>query len=178
MTALVAGAAGLALGGPWIGMGAIGLALLAKWRRPEAPESSLRPILLILLVELRSGRSILSGLQQAALAFPDHDDLVRGTRTAMVGGLTAAVEHISGDIRRLFAQLARAQRSGAPVAGAIRSMLEADITAERSRRLARAKALPVRLMIPVALLLLPGLVLLLYAPSLLRLLDEMTEPFT
>jgi hypothetical protein len=55
-------------------------------------------------------------------------------------------------------------------------MIEADIAAEKARRVARSRSLPVRLMIPLTLLLLPGLVLLLYAPSVLRLFEELSGP--
>ena len=59
----------------------------------------------------------------------------------------------------------------------VRSMLESEIAAERTRRIERARSLPIRLMIPIALLVLPGLVLLLYAPSLLDTWDDLTSPF-
>jgi hypothetical protein len=55
-------------------------------------------------------------------------------------------------------------------------MIEADIAAEKARRVARSRSLPVRLMIPLTLLLLPGLVLLLYAPSMFRLFEELSGP--
>jgi hypothetical protein len=58
----------------------------------------------------------------------------------------------------------------------VRSLLDADIAAERSRRLERARSLPVRLIIPITLLVLPGMVLLLYAPSLLRLFADLSGP--
>jgi hypothetical protein len=53
-------------------------------------------------------------------------------------------------------------------------MLEQSLAEERTRRLARARSLPVRLMVPVTLFMLPGLVLMLYAPSLFQLFDELT----
>jgi hypothetical protein len=38
--------------------------------------------------------------------------------------------------------------------------------------------MPVRLMAPITLLLLPGLVLLFYAPAMLRLFEELSGPLT
>jgi hypothetical protein len=53
-------------------------------------------------------------------------------------------------------------------------LIEADIAAEKARRVARSRALPVRLMLPITLLVLPGMVLLLYAPSMLRVFEELS----
>jgi hypothetical protein len=60
----------------------------------------------------------------------------------------------------------------------VRSLLDSDIAAERARRMSQARALPVRLMVPIALLVLPGLVLLIYAPSLLKTLADLSGPFS
>jgi hypothetical protein len=57
-------------------------------------------------------------------------------------------------------------------------MIEADIASEKAKRVARSRALPVRLMLPITLLVLPGLVLLLYAPSMLRLFEDLSGPFS
>jgi hypothetical protein len=136
----------------------------------------LRPLLIVLLVELRSGRSVLGALQTASEVFPGHDELVLAARVATISGLTQAVMVVTGEMRGILAQLARAQRSGAALGDTVRSMIEADIAAEKARRVARSRSLPVRLMIPITLLLLPGLVLLLYAPSMLRLFEELSGP--
>jgi hypothetical protein len=57
-------------------------------------------------------------------------------------------------------------------------MIEADIAGDKARRVARARTMPVRLMVPITLLLLPGLVLLFYAPAMLRLFEELSGPLT
>jgi hypothetical protein len=56
-------------------------------------------------------------------------------------------------------------------------MLESDVARERSERLARTRALPVRLMVPVTLLILPGVVILTYGPTLIKLLNDVVVPF-
>lgn len=178
MRALLLGSLGLAVGGPLLGLACAGGAAAYSLRRPRSSEPGLRPILLVLLVELRSGRSVLAALQQAAIAFPDHAELALGTRVATVDGLSASVEATTGEVRHLLTQLARAQRSGSSVSRTVRLLLETDIANDRASRLARAKGLPVRLMVPISLLLLPGLMLLIYAPSLLRLLGDLTGPLT
>lgn len=178
MIPIVLGAAGLVVGGPGLAL-AIGIvAKLGSLRRLRPISPPIRPVLLVLLVELRAGRSTLAALQQAASVFPAHRDLDLAARLATVKGLTSSVDDCRGEIRTLVAQLARAQKSGSAVADAVRSMLDADIAAERSRRLERARSLPIRLTIPITLLVLPGLVLLLYAPSLLRLFSDLSVPFS
>jgi len=164
---IVAGPPGAVVGilAPWIG---------ARLKRagPRLPDKRL--VLLILLVEVRAGLSILAALQAASAALPGHRDLRRVSRVATVSGLTSAIAEAGPELRPLITQLARAQASGASIGGVLRSMLERDLAAERATRIARARSLPVRLMIPVTLLMLPGLVLLLYAPSLFSLFSELT----
>jgi hypothetical protein len=173
---MLLGSVGLVVGGPVLAIAALVGSLLGRLRIRRRPPPPIRPVLLVLLVELRAGRSTLAALQQASVVFPGHRELAMAARLATVKGLTAAVEECHGAIRSLMAQLARAQRSGSAVADTVRSLLDADIAAERSRRLERARSLPVRLIIPITLLVLPGMVLLLYAPSLLRLFADLSGP--
>ena len=178
MTVIIVAAAGLAVAGlPGMLLGAMAVHLWGvRPRQREAPP--IRSVLMLLLVELRSGQSALGALQSVSAAFPEYEDLTRGVRIATLEGLTGAVGDTSGEIRGIFSQMARSQRSGAPVLDAVRGLMERDIAAERSRRIERARSLPIRLLVPTALLLLPGLVLMFYAPALLRLLGDLTRPFT
>jgi hypothetical protein len=175
MTFLVAGSAGLVIGG--VPGALVGLSLVAgirvrgRIRRQTAP---LRPVLIVLLIDLRSGRSVLGALQTVAAAFPGDEELTRAARLATISGLTRAVLSVRGEMHGVLSQLARAQKSGAALGDTVRSMIEADINAEKAKRVARSRALPVRLMIPITLLLLPGMVLLVYAPSMLRVFDELS----
>lgn len=154
----------------------IGLLAALAWRlspeRKEPPSSRL--VMMLLLVELGSGTSVLAALQRTSDRLPDHGELRVVARIATLAGLTAAVGRADPQLRPIVSQLARAQKSGAPLASAVRRLLESDLAAERARRISRARALPVRLMIPVALLMLPGLVLILYAPALIRTFDQLT----
>jgi len=131
-------------------------------------------VLLLLLVELRSGLSVLAALTAVSVALPGQTSLRTVARIARVFGLVSAIPYADEDLRPVVAQLARAQRSGASLSGSVRRMLEDELATERSRRIARARALPIRLMIPVTLMMLPGLVLLLYAPALLGMFDDLT----
>lgn len=179
MTYVLVMSAALAIGGVPTALSAGAITWLFQ-RRLGARRSvarSLRAILLVVLVELRGGTSVLGALTRAAETFPHDAELQKVVRLASVVGLTSAVDSASGELQGLIAQLARSSMSGAPAADMVRSMLEAEISRERSRRIERARSLPIRLMIPVALLVLPGLVLLLYAPSLLQMWQDLTSPF-
>lgn len=179
MSWLVAASAGLAIAGlPGVLISVAVIGAVCLRRRIRRPPISIRPILIVLLVELRSGRSVLGALQTAARVFPDHHELARSARVATISGLSQAVSIARGEIRVVLAQLGRAQRSGAALGDAVRAMIDADIAAEKARRMARSRSLPVRLMVPVTLLMLPGMVMLLYAPSLLRLFEELSGPLS
>jgi hypothetical protein len=175
--AVIAASVGLAVAGPAgaaIAVGAIGCLRLRRHFRRPVP--LVRPLLIVLLIELRSGRSVLGALQTAAATFPGNPDLVEAARVATISGLTQAALGARGEVKGILPHLARAQLTGAALGDTVRSMIEADIAAEKARRVARSRSLPVRLMLPITLLLLPGLVIFFYAPSLLRLFEDLSGP--
>ncbi len=172
---ILLGSLGLLLVGPIGGLlGAV--AARVSIRSNPQPETVPPPrlVIMLLLVELRSGRSVLAALQATARRLPDYLALRRVARTATVSGLISAIAVCDARLRPIVAQLARARQSGASLTTAMRIMLEQDLAAYRSDRLAAARALPVKVMVPVALLMLPGLVLLLYAPGLIRTFGQLT----
>jgi hypothetical protein len=175
MITVLGAALGLMVAGPF---GALaGAATPLVWslvRRPRVPDPPITLILLLLLVELRSGLSVLAALTGVSASLPAYESLRRVSRLARVTGLVGALPYADDRLRPVMAQLARAQRSGASLGGTVRQMLESELAAERSRRIARARTLPVQLMIPVTLLMLPGMVLVLYAPSLLETFGDLT----
>lgn len=179
MTIVLAAATGLVVAGPF---GAtVGVLIPLIWRRwstRPAPPPPLTLVIMLVLIELRSGLSVLAALEGASRALPDDVVLRTVTRVARVSGLVPALSHADARLRPMLAQLARAQKSGASLTDSMRRLLETEMAAEKSRRVARARTLPVRLMIPVTLLMLPGLVLFLYAPSLLAMFDDLTGVLT
>jgi Type II secretion system (T2SS), protein F len=179
MTAVVSGSIGLVVAG--LPGAVLGVCLHAGFRlrhRLKKRPSLLRPVLIVLLVELRSGRSVLGALQTVGGSFPGHAELRRAVRVATISGLSQASVLMTGELKGVMSQLARAQKSGAALGDTVRSLIEADIAAEKARRVARSRSLPVRLMLPMTLLILPGLVLLIYAPSMLRLFQDLSGPLT
>lgn len=175
MTTVLGSSLGLMVAGP---LGAVaGAAAPLMWRlvrRRRAPDPPITLVLLLLLVELRSGLSVLAALTAVSVSLPGYESLRKVSRLARVTGLVGALPYADDRLRPVMAQLARAQRSGASLGGTVRQLLESELAADRSRRIARARTLPVQLMVPVTLLMLPGVVLLLYAPSLLGMFGDLT----
>jgi hypothetical protein len=175
VTAVIAGSIGLVLAGLQGAIaGAVAPQIWRLLRRRAEPDPPATLILLLLLVQLRSGLSVLAALISVSDAVPQYKSLRTVARVARVSGLMPALPYADDDLRPVLAQLARAQRSGASLSGSVRRMLEERLASDRARRIARARTLPVRLMIPVTLLMLPGLILLLYAPSLLAMFEDLT----
>lgn len=177
MTIVLLSSAGLVVAGPVGAVTALLSGFLFRMRRSREVTVGTRPILMMMLVELRSGHSVLSALQSVSRRFPERGDLGLATRVATVGGLEMAIDSVSGELRTLLIHLLRAQQSGSSAAGVIRRVLETDIAQEKTRRLAWARTLPVRLMVPMTLLILPGVVLLAYGPTLLSTLRGLVDPF-
>lgn len=172
MTAVLVGAVGLAVGGPALAAVGVLFGVAVRFRPRKQTTVSFRAVLLVILVELRAGNSVLGALGSAAEVFESDDDIVRAYRVATISGLATAAQESTPALRPALVHLARAQKTGASMASTIRGLIEADIADDRARRLARARALPVRMMVPITLLLLPGLMLIFYAPGLIGTLTD------
>ena len=102
------------------------------------------------------------------------DTVTTMTRRAHLDGLAVGLRSSVGFGSDLFVSLARAVETGAalaPVLDAYQEGLSADVRAEAEARLRR---LPVKLVFPLALLMLPGLVLMVSGPALIDLLGRLT----
>lgn len=145
-------------------------------RRPTAhrpaPEAQLRLGLLV-----RIGLSAGLSTTAALAASRDHvdprtasavDDVLR---EGMMAGLAHAL--LNRDEAQLFQVLAHVQASGAPAAAAVSAFVADEADRLRAAATERAKTLPIRLTLPVALCLLPGFVLLAVAPQLVLALRQL-----
>ena len=88
-------------------------------------------------------------------------------RSARVVGLAQALTLATGRAERLYRLTARAVDTGAPVRAAVEAFVEEAADAERARNLASARRLPVKLLFPLALLILPGFMVLTIGPAVL-----------
>lgn len=175
MRRVLGGSIGLVVAGPLGALvGLMAAPLIDRAGRRKEPDPSTSLVLLLLLIELRSGMSVLAALHGVSSALPGYENLRIVARVASVAGLVAAIPHANDHLHPVISQLARAQRTGASLGGTVRHMLDEGLAEDRARRVARARVLPVRLMMPVTLLILPGMVLMLYAPSILEMFEELT----
>jgi hypothetical protein len=176
---LLTASAALIVAGPAASAAVLLLVVVRRWMtREKAPvRTTLRPLLLVLLVELRAGASVLAALESTARLFPDDRALASVARLSRVIGIPATANRVGGEMRLLAAHLARAQVTGGSAADAVRRMIESDLARDRNRRMARLRSLPVRLMVPTTLLILPGVLLLAYGTSISRLFGELVVPF-
>jgi pilus assembly protein TadC len=73
----------------------------------------------------------------------------------------------------LLSRLAHAQLSGASVSGAVAAFLEERRSARRAAASEAGRTLPVKLMLPLGLLILPGFILLFAGPLVLLSMSDL-----
>ncbi len=157
--------------------------MLRVWRDRR---SSIRPVedsdidqLAALLVIGLSASHTLAGAMEAAareVGGPvrgEVEDLLRRSRAS---GLARALAETDGPLALLAGQLARAHITGAPMIGAVTAFLDTRRAAVRAGLIESARTLPVRLIVPVALFLLPGFIVLLMGPFIAAQVADLTAP--
>ena len=166
---LMAGVAGFGLRGA-IAVGLVlgGRRLWRRRRRTDLP-ADLVDFVTLLSIAVGAGSNLPTGLELACREVggsvrTEVEDLLRRSR---LRGLAPALLEADGALGPLAGHLARAQVSGASVANALETYVATMRADERARHAERARTLPVRLIIPVSLLLLPGFVALVLGPVIL-----------
>jgi tight adherence protein C len=163
---------------------ALGVAALAVTRRgvihrirAERTRAERDAVALAELVGLglSAGLSFTAALEAAAreVGPPLVDELHEVIRRSRHRGIAVALEESGGAARRLYLLAARATVTGAPVAAAVRAYVAEQHDADRARALAAARRLSVQLLFPLALLILPGFMVLTIGPALLGALERL-----
>ena len=98
-------------------------------------------------------------------------------RHAVKGGLTASLMNATGTGGRLFRQVGAAHLSGSPLELALTALATEFREAARSSAVEKARRMPVRMMLPLTLLMLPGLLILMIGPLVLPSLARLLDPF-
>lgn len=158
---------------------AVGAVILARFRWQKARSARLEGkradgdvalLADLLVLGLTAGLSLRAAISAAAPHVHDGlktdlDDLVAAVdERGMAAGLTAA----GGRLEGLTRVAAGAAVSGAPLGTAITAFARARRHEEHAARMAAARRLPVRLLLPLALLILPGFVVLAVGPAVLE----------
>lgn len=160
----------------WAGV-ALGLSVLTGLR-PRFPQSRLRrfrsrrsddqvlDFARLLAICLAAGLPLPAALAHSLTETrePLRTEVADLLRRARNRGLAASLIETSGVLGGLARSLARAQVTGAPVAEAVSGFVQARRSAMHARQLERARTLSVTLIVPVALLLLPGFLALVVGP--------------
>lgn len=156
-------------------VGVAGLVWWARVRRGRRPVAEPDPLIVAqrLLVLVGAGLPILPALERAGADSPRIQTLVRRSRRE---GGAVALSRTDGDLAPLLAVLARGLAAGASPEPAIRSYIVTERRSRHTAQVERARRLPIRLMLPMTLLVLPGFVLLVYGPAFVEVVVEMLGP--
>ncbi len=155
----------------------------------------------VLSLDLRRVRSLVAGLSHRPARRSPHDATLLAELTALglsgglgfTGAVSAAARHVPPETARivgralrkpgsvpsdpfvgpLFANAHRASHTGAPLLSAIEGYAASLRLEERSAAVERARRLPVKLLFPLALLILPGFLLLTVGPAVLAGIDRL-----
>lgn len=167
---LMAGGAMLAIGVAWMGW------MLRPWRPRtssvlqfgggQTPEADLLLPQLV-LVGLTAGLSLEAALLHAEERLPsaaaqEVDQLLRRARHS---GMASALSSSGGPSQSFLRVLARSYVTGAPMAAAVAVFLSESQETYRTEALTRARRLSVKLLVPLALFMLPGFVFLTVGPA-------------
>lgn len=171
----------IAIAPPWVIPVAAGWVLvLLRTRRARPETTGPRPDHLgqVLFIALSAGLSVASALEFAS----DEVDVSEATqvnlvlRSARSQGLTAALGGREGSAGALFGVLARAQLTGSSAIKAVASFVDEERKNRRARAAEAAQRLPVKLTVPLALLILPGFVLLTVGPTVVSMFQRLLGP--
>lgn len=160
-----------------------GVALVAvavarhRWRRARRvsdlqaqAETDVALLADLLALGLTAGLSLRAAIDIAApqVAAPLQVDLADLCRRVDRSGLAAGLAGTRGRLEDLARVAAGAAVSGAPLATAIAAFSKTRRHSDHAVRMERARRLPVRLLLPLTLLILPGFVLLAVGPAVLQ----------
>ena len=156
-------------------------ALIGKWRRrlralrvTSPSTADVEAVATLMVLGLDAGMTAATALAWTRpLAHPVlAAEVAQVIRRASLEGLSSGLRSTSGHLAGLLGSIALAVETGAslsPVLEAHRDQLAADTKAVADARLRR---LPIKLAFPLALLMLPGLVLIVAVPALIEALGR------
>ena len=138
-------------------------------RKPSGEDADLLLLGDLMVLGLRAGLTLEGALQKAVFDLPPGlaGEVRSVLRAARRSGIGPALQEAEGRASRLYRAAAHAVQTGAPLAGAVEALTRELRHAEHARQMAAARRLPVRLLLPLALLILPGFVLVVVGPALL-----------
>ena len=156
---------------------AVLLARPVRIRRPRSePGSTVADLVRLLSIAAAAGLPLATALESVVdeLSGEVHISVRRVVRSSRTVGLTAALLE-AADLGSIAPALARAHATGSPLSQTLDAHLAAHGAERVFRALEAARTAPVRVMVPLALLLLPGFTALVLGPTLLDHLIDVTR---
>jgi hypothetical protein len=170
---LVATALGTIVAGFPGGVAALAVLEVARRRPRRRQQPDPLGVAARLLVLVGTGLPLVAALEAAAGSEPEIAELVRRSRRL---GTAGALAGAGGPLAPLMHRLADAASSGSPLEPTIRAFIDGERRRRHTRAVERARRLPVRLMIPMTLLVLPGFVVMVYGPALMDMVLRLVGP--
>ena len=129
-------------------------------------------------VAVSAGLSVTAALSVASIGLSRviEEEVRALIRAARSEGMALALAEAPGRCGKLFGLLARAQSTGASVADAIAGYVDEQRESHRLEVTEAARRLPIKLTVPLALLILPGFVVLTVGPSVLESAQRLLSP--
>ena len=129
-------------------------------------------------VAVSAGLSVTAALSVASIGLSRviEEEVRALIRAARREGMALALAEAPGRCGKLFGLLARAQSTGASVADAIAGYVDEQRESHRLEVTEAARRLPIKLTVPLALLILPGFVVLTVGPSVLESAQRLLSP--
>lgn len=137
--------------------------------RPRIREDDEAQLAELAALGLTAGLTFPAAVKAATQAVPGTES----TRLRRAGRIQADPASVPPDDPGLFLVARRALATGAPLAPAVSGYATALRNEERSRQLTAARRLPVKLLFPLALLILPGFLLLTVGPAVLGSIERL-----
>lgn len=168
-----AGAALLVVVAPFVAVvGLLGLgsgAIFLATNRPRADDNDDALLAELAALGLTAGLTFPAAVEAAATAVPGE----AADRLRRAGRIPGGRDNLPLGDPGLFVVARRALTTGASLLPAVTGYARALRDEERSRRLAAARRLPVKLLFPLALLILPGFLILTIGPAILGSLERL-----
>ena len=144
-------------------------ALRAERLARQQAEGELELLTHSMLIGLSGGLSPAAALalSREALRSPLGEEVDLVLRCSVQDGLTASLLNAAGVGGRLFRQVGAAHLSGAPLGLTLNALATEYREAARALALERARQIPVKMVVPLTLLMLPGLLILMVGPLVL-----------
>ena len=137
--------------------------------RPRTREDDEAQLAELAALGLTAGLTFPAAVNAATEAVPGTES----ARLRRAGRIQADPASVPSDDPGLFLVARRALATGAPLAPAVSGYATALRNEERSRQLTAARRLPVKLLFPLALLILPGFLLLTVGPAVLGSIERL-----